>query len=242
MGKNFNFNGNSLPENFFDYSELSPLDMDLPDSLGSGVLDEAKSDDYSVAFDTKCQSYCIGCVDMVNSTKISAELGNRKISRYYQIFLNSMSKIMGEYGGMVIKNVGDCLMYYFPSSAKQNSTYGFMSCIECNLALVEAHDLICEQLHLEGLPCLDYRISSDYGSVCIMQSNNSTSLDMIGPPVNMCSKINRIAKPNEIVVGGDFHQMAKSLKEYSFKPTSDYSLGYKFSYPVYTVTRKLGNH
>lgn len=239
MGKNFSdLYGNSLPDNFFDYAELSPLNVDLPESTGSVILDDLKPREYSVAFDSKCKSYCIGCVDMVNSTKISAQLGTGKISRYYQIFLNSMSKIIGEYGGTVIKNIGDCLMYYFPSSGRYNNTFGFMSCIECNLCLVEAHDFICEQLRQEGLPNLDYRISSDYGSVCIMQSTDSFSLDMIGPPVNMCSKINRLAKPNQVVVGGDFHQMAKSLKEYNFKSASAYSLGFKFSYPVYTVSRK----
>lgn len=237
--KSFGLHENSLRDSFFEYSELSQQKMNLPESPSSVIFDSARSDEYYVAFDSKCKSYCIGCVDMVNSTKISAELGTKKISRYYQIFLNSMSQILSEYGGVVIKNIGDCLMYYFPSSAKPSSTYGFRSCIECNIALVEAHDFICKQLHSEDLPCLDYRISSDYGSVCIMQSNNSASLDMIGPPVNMCSKINRIANPNEVVIGGDLHEMAKSFKDYTFKSKKGYSLGYKFDYPVYSVSRKL---
>lgn len=240
--KSFGLHENSLRDGFFNYSEFSRSDENLPETPTSVMFDNIKSDEYSVAFDSECKSYCVGCVDMVNSTKISAELGTRKISRYYQIFLNSMSQILSEYGGMVIKNIGDCLMYYFPSSAKPYSTYGFRSCIECNLALVEAHDFICEQLHSEDLPCLDYRISSDYGSVCIMQSNNSTSLDMIGPPVNMCSKINRIANPNEVVLGGDLHEVAKTFKDYNFKSKKGYSLGYKFDYPVYSVTRKLGSN
>lgn len=237
--KPFGLRENSSRETFFDYPEFSSNVN--TESLSSEACDKTKLIDYSVAFESECKSYCVGCVDMVNSTKISAELGTKKISRYYQIFLNSMSQILSEYGGMVIKNVGDCLMYYFPSSAKPYSTYGFRSCIECNFALAEAHDFICEQLHREDLPCLDYRISSDYGSVCIMQSNTSSSLDMIGPPVNMCSKINRIASPNEVVIGGDLQEVAKTFKEYSFKPVQGYSLGYKFDYPVYSVSRKLRN-
>lgn len=238
--KSFGLHENSSRETFFDYPAFSPKTVH-PESSISVMSDEKKLDGYSVAFENTCKSYCIGCVDMVNSTKISAELGNKKTARYYQIFLNSMSQILSEYGGMVIKNIGDCLLYYFPSSAKPYSTYGFRSCIECNLALIEAHDFICEQLHKEDLPCLDYRISSDYGSVCIMQSNTSSSLDMIGPPVNMCSKINHIAKSNEVVIGGDLHEVAKSFKDYTFKSKKGYSLGYKFDYPVYSVSRKLRN-
>ena len=239
--KSFGLHENSLREDFFDYPDLSSSKMNFPNSSNSAIFDEKKTDGYYVSFDSKYKICCVGCVDMVNSTKISAEIGHKRTARYYQIFLNSMSKIMSEYGGMVIKNIGDCLMYYFPSSMKPYSTYGFRSCIECNLALVEAHDFICEQLHSEDLPYLDYRISLDYGSVCIMQSNNSTALDMIGPPVNMSYKINRIAEPNEVVIGGDFHEVVKSFKEYTFKPKRGYSLGYKFSYPVYSVTRKIGS-
>ena len=240
--KSFGLIENSLRENFFDYDEFSASDVVSGESSGLALFDETKPDEYSVAIDTKCRSYCVGCVDMVNSTKISAELGHQRMPRYYQVFLNSMSKILREYGGIVFKNVGDCLMYYFPTSAKPFNTYGFRSCIECNLSLVDAHNFICEQLKSENLPCLDYRISSDYGSVCVMQSSNSDAIDMIGPPVNMCSKINRIAQKNKIVIGSDLYEVVKDFKEYSFKSQTGYSLGYKFSYPVYSVSRKFNGY
>jgi len=75
--------------------------------------------DYSVTFGSVSENHCIGMVDMVNSTKISSILGNYKISRYYEIFLNSMAKLVIEFGGSIIKNIGDCLLYYFPESIKQ---------------------------------------------------------------------------------------------------------------------------
>ncbi len=58
------------------------------------------SSDYLVAFSGNTQNYCVGLVDMVNSTKIAATIGNGKISIYYQIFLNSMSKILSRFGGL----------------------------------------------------------------------------------------------------------------------------------------------
>ncbi len=51
--------------------------------------------DYLVAFATQSHSYCVGYVDMVNSTKISASLSRDKLSLYYETFLNSMAKIIG---------------------------------------------------------------------------------------------------------------------------------------------------
>lgn len=194
--------------------------------------------DYLVEFSGNTKNYCVGLVDMVNSTKMAATLGSKKISQYYQIFLNSMSKILGRFGGYVIKNVGDCLLYYFPESSKPHRKFGFLSCLECSLAMIEYHDDICKRLKEEGLPCIDYRISADYGTVVLMKSNNSSSIDMIGPPVNMCSKINHIASTNEIVIGGDLYSMVKHFDDYKFKEVEGFSLGFKCSYPVYSIKRK----
>jgi len=196
------------------------------------------SSDYFVAFSGNTQNYCVGLVDMVNSTKIAATIGNEKISTYYKIFLNSMSKILSRFGGFVIKNIGDCLVYYFPESSKSHRKYGFMSCLECSLTMIEYHDTICKILSNEKLPRVDYRISADYGSVVLMKSNNSASLDMIGPPVNMCSKINHAAATNGIVIGGDLYSMVRKFDDYKFKEVKGFSLGFQHSYPVYEIQRK----
>ena len=194
--------------------------------------------DYLVSFSGQNKSYCVGIVDMIDSTKIASIIGNEKIPRYYQIFLNSMAKILTRFGGFVIKNVGDCLIYYFPESSKSNREYGFMSCLECSLAMIEYHETICKRLAKEGLPPVNYRISADYGSVTLMKSNTSESLDMIGTPVNMCSKINYAATKNGSVIGGDLYSMVKKFDDYKFNEVKGFSIGLKHSYPIYEIQRK----
>ena len=201
------------------------------------IEDDSKSQ-YSVEFSDRAENYCVGLVDMVDSTKISAKIGWARTTRYYQLFLNSMSEILKRFGGFVIKNVGDCLVYYFPESSKRDRKFGFMSCIECSLAMVESHEYFAKILSQQGLPQVDYRISADYGSIVMMKSNGTSVPDMIGPPLNMCSKINHYAEKNEIVIGGDLYEMVKDFDDYSFKIVQSLSLGFKYSYPVYSVTRK----
>jgi len=226
---------------FFSYPESS---LQLHEAVSENKLDNEKniddndsSLDYMITFSEQSLDFCVGLVDIVDSTKITADMTIENSTRLYQIFLNSMSKLVTRFGGSVIKNIGDSLLYYFPESTKPKRKFGFMSCLECNLAMIEAHDIICRQLKLEGLSTIDYRISSDYGSVAIMNSNES-SLDFFGPPINMCTKINRVAIKNRIVIGGDLYQIVKNFDDYSYKPTQAYSLGFKYSYPVYFVTRK----
>jgi len=194
--------------------------------------------EYLVAFSGQTKSYCVGMIDMVNSTKITHQMNNKKIVQYYQIFLNSMGSVLSRFGGVVIKNIGDSLLYYFPESSKPKRKYGFMSCLEANLAMIEEHITISNQLLEHGLPALDYRISTDYGLCMLMKSNDSSVTDMIGPPMNMCSKINRSAAVNGIIIGGDFYEVVKQFDEYEFKKAGDYSIGLKHSYPLYSVCRK----
>ena len=67
------------------------------------TIDDLKKSQYSVEFSSKTENYCIGLVDMIDSTKISARIGWARSTRYYQLFLNSMSEILKRFGGFVIK-------------------------------------------------------------------------------------------------------------------------------------------
>jgi len=194
--------------------------------------------DYMVAFSGQAKSYCVGIVDMVDSTRISVNMHERDWCKYYAIFLNSMSKILSRFGGTAIKNGGDSLLYYFPESSKTRSRFGFISCLECSIAMIESHDLIGEFVRKEALPPLNYRVSADYGKVVIMNSNYSSNIDVIGPPVNMCAKINHLAENNSVVIGGDLHEMVKNADDYIYKQKKGFSIGLRYSYPIYSVGRK----
>ena len=222
---------------FFDYSNIPHINnSSLEYEPDEKLLKQPKNTDevYQVTFSGKEFSAIVGIVDMVDSTKICAKLGPIKASKYYQIFINSMSKIISQYGGVVIKNIGDCLLYYFPYGEKFDENY-FENCIKASQALVESRDIICEHLYMEGLPSLNYRVSLDYGNLILMNADNSSIIDMIGPPVNMCAKINRSAKNNEIVIGGDLYEIVKKKKHFKFKTVKGYWIGFKSSYSVYAV-------
>jgi adenylate cyclase len=205
--------------------------------IGTSQKQEMATPDYMVAFSGMSKSFCVGIVDMANSTKISASLNEKEWCKYYGIFLNSMSKILYKFGGVAIKNGGDSLLFYFPRSGDGDSKVGSLSCLECGMAMLEAQPLICKTVKDEGLPPLDYRVSSDFGKVVIMKSNNSSSIDLIGPPLNMCAKINHKAQKNGMVIGGDLYQLVRDLKKYRFSPVGGLSIGLKFTYPVYSVSK-----
>jgi len=235
-----NFNG------VCDQVSVELIHQDLPD-IGSVQQQERPQQkesqsmsvaDYLVAFTTQSHSFCVGCVDMVDSTKISARLPKNQLTEYYETFLNSMAKIVGRYDGKVIKNIGDCLLYYFPLSKDGRDADGLAKSLDCGITMIKAQQMISQKLIANGLPDLSYRVSADYGNVMIMNTNNSTEIDMIGSPINMCSKINHTAKSNEFVIGGDFHEIVKKIDKYNFKQVHEYDTGFKSGYPVYKVETK----
>jgi len=225
---------------FFDNSYHQNTQSVISKITDSTNQEESSTEfsDYLVEFSNQWESYCVGCVDMVNSTKISASISPQNLSVYYEIFLNSMSKIIGMFGGKVIKNVGDCLLYYFPNSAGNSINDSIISCLDCGLSIAGARGIISQQVLSKGLPDLSYRISADFGSVLIMNTTDSTSIDLIGPPVNMCTRINHYARQNEFVIGGDFFQRVKKIDQYSFQQSHSCNVGFKHSYPVYRVIQR----
>jgi class 3 adenylate cyclase len=203
------------------------------------VRSNPQTSNYVVNFLETSKNYCVCLVDIVNSTKISASLTQQKLSKYYEIFLNSMAQIVESFGGFVIKNIGDSLLFYFPDPSDASKGYDFKNCLECGLKMIDEHNKINEILKKQKLPFLDYRISADYGEVSIMETNNSSSIDVFGTPVNMCTKINHIADKNTIVIGSDLYRTVRKINDYQYNMINSCSIGMKYMYPVYSVKRKF---
>src|ERR687898_52160 len=215
-----------------------PLDTSgADDSLF--IFDLAKE----ISFLDHSQNYCVCFVDMVDSTKITAEISDRrKIGQYYAIFINTMAIVAKNNGAKIVKNAGDALIFYFPETSDSDNEAAFNNVFECFTTMILAHDIINSKLHSESLPSVSYRISADYGRVEIATSTSSKSEDLFGSTMNICAKINSMAEPNGMVIGGDLYQIIKS---FSFVNDNGYefselrggcSLGLNYKYPVYRVS------
>jgi CheY-like chemotaxis protein len=152
-----------------------------------------------------------------------------------------MAVLTKNYGAKIIKNAGDALIFYFPETSDPINEPVFNRAFECFTTMILAHDIINAKLHSENLPSVSYRISADYGRVEVATSTSSKSEDLFGSTMNICAKINSMAKPNGIVIGGDLHQLVRSFSfsnEYEFGEVRGYSVGFKSTYPVYAVVAK----
>ncbi|MGI0012454.1 MAG: response regulator [Nitrososphaera sp.] len=208
--------------------DLSQPPQDMPvDAAMAGELSFSRS-----------ENYCVCVVDIVNSTKAVAEITDpTRVRRYYCLFINSISSIAKKFRGKVIKNMGDAVAFYFPDTKNTGFSRPFKDVINCGARIIDTRDLISQMLVEEKLPSIRYRISADFGKLEIADGGASGSEDFFGSTMNVVSKINKIATPNSMVIGGDLYQIINrfNFSEYTFRATQGYSLGFRQTYPVYAL-------
>jgi two-component system, OmpR family, response regulator ChvI len=218
---------------------------DLEDEHSLAVYDLASEE---ICFLPNSQNYCVCFVDMVDSTSITAKISDhQKIRQYYSIFINTMAILVKNYGAKIVKNAGDALIFYFPDSSDSAQEAAFKDILECFTVMILARDIINAKLDAQNLPPVSYRISADYGRVEVATSTSSRTEDLFGSPMNICAKINSMAEPNGIVIGGDLYQIVKSFSffnnGYEFRELrGGYSMGFDHKYPVYTALSKNNNN
>ena len=178
----------------------------------------------------------VSIIDIVNSTKTASSISESKLGLFYSIFLNYISEIIRYHGGIVVKNIGDSLLYYFAENKYSHNTIA--GSFDCNLDIIAKRDDLNNKLLNEGLPKISYRISSDYGKVFVAASSISNINDIFGPTVNMCAKINHLGESNSFFIGNDLYLHAKNLEEYEFEEMTGNQLNIlKNPYPTYFVKK-----
>jgi class 3 adenylate cyclase len=195
-----------------------------------------QQEDILLHFSEDSEKYCVCMVDIMNSTKLTSELSDSQTSDCYRIFLNTVAIIVRNFGGIVVKNIGDALLFYF--SAHTEKEYVLKKCINCCLTLGESHKKIVAKLKDENLPTVDYRISATFGTVRIAKISTSSVNDIFGTTVNRCAKINRTAPANGLIIGKEFYENVKTLKDFVFKKVESDVVSPEHSFTGYIVYRK----
>ncbi len=177
-------------------------------------------------FSEQIKQYAVGIIDIVGSTNITFNLSEKKIRDFYSIFINDISNIIKKFEGVVVKNIGDSLLFYFSDTSEKShknaNQKSFENAIKCGFAIIDHHSIINKKISKLGLPKLDYKISFSYGRVMVAKITTSTVDDIFGPAINICAKINSLCPPNSIVVTEKLHhelvsfdwQQSEKLCEY----------------------------
>ena len=200
-----------------------------------------------VRFSGVTMKSCVGFIDLVDSTKNIAIMDNlESIRRYYSTFINSISKIVKSYGGKVLKNIGDSILFYFPKTSDINNANSFQEAIECDFKILDERYKINDELIKKHLPPFNFRMSLDYGVLDLALVGDYSQTDLFGSTLNLCSKINSssLSIQNEIIIGDKLYKVLKSsniVNNYYFINNCEYKITETNRYPTYTI-RRTNNH
>ena len=217
------------------FSNMGITEIQNPASLNMTTNSDFAKQRDNIFFSEKSCKCCVGFVDMVDSTRITAGLTTSQMSKYYSLFINWVSGIIGGHSGKVVKNTGDGLLFYF-TSLGDSTIKTVRNCLDSAITLSILHRNVNRKFISELLPELNYRISLDYGEVSFAQTVNSTTSDIFSTTVNLCAKINKVAEPNKVIIGGDLYRIAKNLSDYDFHEVKETISISNRAYPLYTVS------
>lgn len=92
-----------------------------------------------VTFSNKSESYCISFVDIIGSSQITSTLSRPGgVKNFYAVFINEIANIVKNYGGKILKTVGDGVIFYFPETRNLENEQAFQDAIECLLKMISS--------------------------------------------------------------------------------------------------------
>ena len=151
-------------------------------------------------------------VDINNSTELSLTLEDSKFALMVQVFAQEISNIVFGYDGYVFKYEGDAVIILFP--AMYDEALACRNALNCSMAILEiVTQVVNPAFKTSDLPEITVKIGLAYGKTLVVVYGRSivrSHVDIVGSSISMASKITSIAKPNQILVGEQIHNILLS--------------------------------
>jgi len=157
-------------------------------------------------------------VDLVGSTTMTLEMPSEKIAIIIGSFAQEMAAVIRQHHGYVLKFVGDSVIGYF--DAEENGVSASENATNCAKSMISViHKGINPILNQYDYPDLMVKIGVDYGQNIIVRYGadvKQSHVDIIGPAMNIASKIQSMAKPDQILIGSDVYEKLNSDSQKNF--------------------------
>ena len=181
-------------------------------------------------------------VDMVDSTNLTLTLPEGKIVKIITSFAQEMAHTVAQFGGYMLKFVGDAVLAYF--NAEHGLAYPADNILNCAKSMIRVlNEAINPILYQNDYPMITAKIGIDCGENIIVRygsDREKSHVDILGASMNMAAKIQNMAKPNQILIGGDVYDRLHPETQKSFNQKTLSSTKWKYHhrktgkpYPIY---------
>ncbi|MBF0441534.1 MAG: response regulator, partial [Oligoflexales bacterium] len=168
----------------------------LPHKLVNDIKEGIMSFDDS----PKLKDVTILFSDLVGFSEQTEAVGALKISGFLNEYFDKMTRIIFEYGGTVDKFIGDGIMAIFGAPEEQKYDQQIQNALKCAQAMQSTLNEINMVWKPKNIKGFSMRIGIHAGSGIVGSFGGEirSEYTVIGPVVNMASKINKAAGPGDI--------------------------------------------
>ena len=146
-------------------------------------------------------------VDIDGSTQLTISLPSDKLALILQLFSQEMSMVVSNFGGYVLKYVGDAVIALFPG--EHDSRQACLNALECGRTMLQVtKNAIVPALRAHGMPELNIKVSIDFGKVLVIlygKSLENSHIDIIGSSISMAAKMLAVVPVDRIIMGQSVH-------------------------------------
>ena len=150
--------------------------------------------------------------DIKGFTTITEKLEPEKLTEFITHYLTEMTDIAIAYGGTVDKYIGDAIMIFFGDPTTKGLREDAISCVSMALKMQEKLRLIRKKWKSFGITeILDVRmgIHTDVCTVGNFGSKDRLDYTVLGNGVNLASRLESSAKPNEILISENTYNIIR---------------------------------
>jgi adenylate cyclase len=174
--------------------------------------------------------------DLVGFTAFAENAPPERVAESIDAFLDLSVEAIFRAGGTLDKFIGDCVMAFFgaPVAQRDHAVRAVRAAVEIQAGLAAWN----ARRAAEGLPGFKARVALNSGPVVVGDIGSARRVDytVLGNTVNVASRLEGVAPPDEIVIGPETHRLLEGA--FPTEPLGEFQLkGLQQRIPAYRVVR-----
>ena len=218
-------------------SELEVLSRKLGKYLSPQIYQSIFAGTRDTELETSRKKLTIFFSDIVGFTARTDNMEAEDLTYLLNSYLNKMAELVLKHGGTLDKFVGDAILVFFGDPESKGIKEDALACIAMALEMREALTDLHKEWVKHGIESpiqVRMGVTTGYCSVGNFGSDNRMDYTIIGNQVNLASRLESAADPNQILVSQDTWTLIKKTIHCSQKEAIRVR-GFDQPVPVYEV-------
>ena len=216
LAKSFNSMADELQKAYSTLNEKTEIMENLANKLAKYLSPQVYSSIFSgktdVRIEAKRKKLTVFFSDIKGFTSITDIMESEALSELLNNYFTEMSEIALRYGGTIDKYIGDAIMIFFGDPESKGEKEDALACVTMAIEMRERMKYLRKKWQDEGIEnVLRIRIGINTGHCTVGNFGSENRLDytIIGGNVNLASRLESQAEPDEILIAYETYALVK---------------------------------